>query len=310
MSMENIEDWNDDFTYDELFIQDLIDFLEELGVKNNEIVNKYTYSDYHKHIFHYSLIKKYDINNIFLTLRNDYLLYNRFNNIVINNDTNVKNTALLIVDLFSKINGICCIFIDLQHKINFKRYHTTLLIYRKNIGKIEHFDPNGIARYGNIDKLNEIIAYILNKIPFTTFTNSKKLCGLESYDDKQAYSRGINIISNIRRKLVPGRCQIITVLIYELIYKYYYLSTEAIISNIYDKLKGLSFREAGIKVNNILNGFYIILLNRLNLYLNPLGIHSINQIMNEYNPRYVIQDMILNDIINEEIIPRVIVEYI
>ena len=129
----------DNDIYNSLDIEDLFKFLEEIGYNNRKINTNYLCYEHYKQIFHYSLVKYYNVKTIFFSKKyND--LYNQYNSIVINENTNVEKLSDFLVNLFNSVKDTCCIFIDIKSRKNNYSYHTTLLIYRPLLKSIEHFD--------------------------------------------------------------------------------------------------------------------------------------------------------------------------
>lgn len=267
------EEWDfDDINiYDVLLLEDLPAFLEDLGYKTRKIGTSYLSRGYYKHIFHFTLCHYYDDYNIF---KNDIgeREYIPYNSLLIDENVNITNTARFIVDLFKMVNGTLCMFIDILSKDpNRKVGHTTLLIYRKDMNKIEYFDSNGVAGYGYSDKLKEIINIVMSVIPGITLVRSRELNGLEKYSIPEANARSLNARCGISSpKSVGGWCQMWSLLLYELIRKYPREDTKNIIQVIYKLFENKNYVDASTLLNNLMKGFYRIIIGRTNIILRDL----------------------------------------
>lgn len=301
-------DENDNEIFNNLDLKETLDFLEILGYNNRKIDTKYMCYEYYKQLFQYSLIRQYNIEQVFLNDDTKFE-YNRYNSLIILGNTDVDYTVDFLLKIFYKVIDPICIFIDFKSIKIPNLYHTTLLIYRPEDKLLEHFDGNGIFRFGNVTVFNEIISKITEADPSITFIDSKNLSSLECYSDNEARARGLNVVCGMVGKRNIGWCQIWSLFIYEMINKFPMYNTTAIIRILYSQFKGKNFQEAGFKALNIIRGYYRILLGRLNLFLEDINVKITNDILTEYNPRYVINDRKVEEMITNNLLDKIIEVY-
>lgn len=303
-------DFDDNVLYDKIRIEDLPVFLTDLGYNTRKIEFTYLSYDHYKHIFHFALVKHFGVSQIFsnyITPRN----YVSFNNIMINAMTDVKNTSEFLTDIFKMTRDIICIFVDLHSSKQDNKYHTTLLIYRKKENTIEYFDSNGAGGYGFTFKLRDIIDIVISNFTDMKLIKSKELNGLEQYSNPEACARGLNNICGISRaKSVSGWCQIWSLFIYELIVKYPQNNTKYIIQVVYSLFKDRNYKESSVILNNMLKGFYRIIIGRTNMIFRSINsqLHIKAEILSEYNPAYVIQDREMDSLIYTQMSPYLILD--
>lgn len=300
-------DEDDNNFYNSLSFQDLIKFLENIGYNNRLIKTGYLCYEHYKHIFHYGLVKHYDIYSIFESdLYKD--LYYRYNSIIIDENTNVELQINKLSHLFKNSKDVLCIFIDIRNSKERMSLHTTLLIYRPDSKRIEHFDSCGVTIHGYIDTFMEIIHGILEINSDLVYISSKTLSSLDKYGDREARGRSLNIICGIvGNKDILGWCQIWSLFIYEMIYRYPYLGTSEIISIIYLYFKGHIYKEAGYMAYNIIRGYYRIILGRTNSDLKLNGLFLNSELLEDFNPKYVIADGKLVELIESDMSFRIFI---
>lgn len=310
MDVYESEEWNfeDNEIYENLKLDDIPTFLINLGYNTRKIGFKYLSYDHYKHIFHFSLACWYNEYNIFTNLIMTRPYYS-YNNIMINNHTNIQNTARFLIDMFNLTKDTLCIFVDIRDKDNSNRHHTTLLIYRKNINTIEYFDSNGIGGYGYTFKLKKIMDIVVKEFPGITSIKSKELNGLESYSISEASIRSLNALCGISKSAsIGGWCQIWSLFIYEMICKFPKEKTKYIIQVVYSMFKDYNYKDASLILNNLMRGFYRIILGRTNMILREIkgnnSLHIKAEILSEYSPDYVVNDIELENVINNEMLPR------
>jgi hypothetical protein len=292
-------------------MQDLPQLLEEIGYDSRDISTQYMCYEHYKQIFHFALVKFYNVKTIFTSRQIDKG-YNTYNSIMLDNKTDPDIIFKFLYDLFELVkekDDPICIFCDIQSIKYENSYHTTLLIFRPKLKQLEHFDSNGIANYGHIEKLYQVVNSLKSVIFELKFIESKEINGLIKYSDGEAYARGLNVVCGISmNKSFAGWCQIWSLMVYELVFKYPNKNTIEIISDIYKYLKGIKFREASIKAINIIKGFYRILLGRVNFMISPFDLSISNKILTEWYPLYIISDKKLSTIIETEMHPRNILD--
>lgn len=270
MDLYESEEWDfeDTMIYDVIRLEDLPAFLEDLGYKTRKIGTSYLTYGYYKHIFHFALCHHYDDHNIF---KNDIGMreYVPYNSLLIDENVNVENTAKFLIDLFNKIEGTLCIFIDIHSKDPVEKVgHTTLLIYRKNLNRIEYFDSNGVGIYGYSDILKNIIDIVIFAFPGITLMKSKEINGLSEYSIAEASARSLNGRCGISKpKSIEGWCQMWSLLLYELIRKYPEMETKYIIRVLYSTFDNKNYVDASVSLNNLMKGFYRIIIGRTNMIL-------------------------------------------
>lgn len=297
----------DNEIYDSLVYQDIPEFLEKVGYENRKIKTNYACYEHYKHIFHYSIVKEYDIYSIFQSdsYGNNY---DRYNSIIIDSNTDIERWVNYLTDLFIKSEEIICIFMDIRSIDVNSSFHTTLLIYRPHTKTIEHFDSCGVLMYGYSNILIGIINGILSEIEGSVYISSKTISSLDKYEDIQARRRGLNNICGIiGNKDFAGWCQIWSLFMYEMINRFPSISTEEIISSLYKNFKGLKFKEAGYKAYNIIRGFYRILLGRTTNIFKSEGINLNSEILEEFNPKYVLDDLKLIESLNNDMEFRIFI---
>lgn len=314
MDINRSEEWNikDNNIYENLQLDDIPQFLKDLGYRTRKIGFKYLSYDHYKHIFHFSLVCWYNDNNIFT----NHIMsrpYPSYNNIMINESTNIQNTANFLTDIFSTIQGVLCIFVDIRNSDNSNKYHTTLLIYRKNQNIIEYFDSNGIGSYGYTYRLKEITDIVISRFPGMVLIKSKELNGLETYSNPEARARSLNGLCGISKAAsIFGWCQIWSLFMYEMIFKFPNENTKHIIQVVYSIFKNHNYKDSSVILNNLIKGFYRIILGRTNIVLKnitndgELYIHA--DILSEYQPEYVINDMNLEFVINNQMSSRLLLD--
>lgn len=298
-------DYEDNEIYKSLELNDLIEFLETTGYVNRKIKTGYLCYEHYKQIFQYSLIKFYNINSVYKTdLYKD--LYYRYNSIMIDLNINIEEISQYLIHIFSNTTENVCFFIDIRNKDSFRNVHTTLLIYRPLTKSLEHFDSSGVSSYGYIELFNEIIQNILTNIEGCIFIPSKTLCSLDEYTDELANVRSLNFICGyVRTPNFHGWCQIWSLFMYEMIFKYSNLSSIEIIKIIYSYLKGNRIKDAGYIANSIIRGYYRIILGRTNLFLNHHSLWINSEVLKDFDPSYVLTDRKLIDVIEIEFQSRI-----
>lgn len=296
---------SDNEIFNRLYLTQIFDFLETLGYNNRFVDTQYMCYEHYKQLFHYSLIKQYNIDQVFLNTDRPYG-YNRYNSLLITGDTNVSYTGDFLFGIFKKVKTPICIFIDFKSLKIPNYYHTTLLIYRPENKTIEHFDSNGIFKFGNISIFYEIMDRIIENDLSIRFIDSKKVSALENYSDSEARARGLNVVCGMVGKKDIGWCQIWSLFVYEMINKFPEYNTRNIMILLYSQFKGKKFKDAGFKALNIIRGYYRILLGRLNLYLSEIGVQITNEILTEYNPNFVINDKKVDNMITEFLDDKII----
>lgn len=307
------DEWNNDDSnfYDSIRLEDLPYYLKDFGKSFNKHGIRYTSRNHYKHIFHYALVKYYGISEIFI---NDISKrrYFSYNNILIDGETDIQGNTNFMIDLFNKCTRTICIFIDIRSIRNDNKFHTTLLIYRKEINTIEYFDSNGTSGYGYTYKLKNIMDNVLDAIPGIKFIKSKDLNGLSSYDNFEATMRSLNGISTISRsKNISGWCQIWALLLCELIYKYPNETTSNILSVLYKAFKNEECDDKleSYMLNNLLKGFFSVSIMRLKFILSKVegkNLHIDPDVLTDYNPHVVINDDDIESEIEETMLPLTI----
>ena len=300
-------DENDNRIYNSLSLRDLIEFLEDVGYNNRLIKTGYLCYEHYKHIFHYGLVKHYDIYSIFESdLHKD--LYYRYNSIIIDDDTNIEFQVNRLSHLFIKSKNVICIFIDIRSRKERGSLHTTLLIYRPLLKRIEHFDSCGVAMYGCVDIFIEIINRIIELNPELIYVSSKILSSLDQYEDRKARSRSLNVICGVvGNRDFAGWCQIWSLFMYEMVYRYPNSTTTEIILTIYAYFKGHTYKEAGYIAYNIIRGYYRILLGRINLELKENDLHLNSELLEDFDPIYVTTDFQLLELIERDMSYRIFI---
>lgn len=313
MDIYDSEEWDigDNMIYDSLHLDDLPFFLEDLGTKTRKIGVRYLSYDHYKHIFHYGLLKQYPGMEFF----SNYIEgrpYISYNNIIINHKTNVLNTAMFLCDIFSLVKDKICIFVDIQGSERRNRYHTTLLIYRKLENVLEYFDSNGVGGYGFTFKLKEIVDIVLEKMNGLKIVKSKELNGLTGFSNIEASRRSLNGISNISKpKSVGGWCQIWSLFLYELIYKYPNETTKDLIRVLYSIFDFFKNKTPSVVLNNLIKGYYRIIIGKINLVLSKEDLPNLyitSEILTEYKPNLVINDRNMENVIYKNTLPHVILD--
>jgi hypothetical protein len=301
--------FGDNEIYNHTDMSDLPTLLEEIGFDTKNISTKYMCYEHYKQIFHFSIVLHYNVKTIFIS-RSIQKGYNTHNSIMLNKDTKIIDVYRFMLDLLILIDDNdlpICIFCDIQSLKNENRYHTTLLIYRPKIKTLEHFDSNGIAIYGHIEKLYEVVNMLKEQLKDLIFIDSKTINGLNQYDDHEAYARGLNVVCGISiNKSFTGWCQIWSLMIYELVNKYPDMTTTDIIKCIYLNLNGTSTKNSLLKTNMI-KGFYRILLGRTNKILENVNIKLTNTILKEWYPLYIKSDKKLSELMQSEMEERSII---
>lgn len=293
-------------------LDDIPQYLEEIGKDSLDIDTKYMSYEHYKHLFHYSSVMKYNIGSIFLS---DYIDsgYFRYNSIIIGPNTNSDKLFDFLFNLFnSDIDRIdpICFFCDIQSKRYEHKYHTVLLSYRLQLKQLEYFDSNGISNYGHVEKLFAAINKLRNSILGFVFIDSKEINGLSEFTDAEAYKRGLNVISSISMgKSFNGWCQIWSLMIHNLIFKFPHIGTSKIVNVMRNYLKGLTISNAAIKSIYIVKGFYRILLADLNRNISKFDLHISNEILTYWYPIGVYSHKKLSEVISNEMNKRKIANY-
>lgn len=264
-------------------------YLEELDDVGHEYRRKqidFNAYEHYKQIFQYFLTKKYDIKDLFTSVQREYPYY-QYNTLTIMKDTDVNNIIVFLNRYLNEVTCKVCFFIDSNSKHFNHRFHTSLLIYNPETRILEHFDSNGIDKYGYYEKFKSIIEGLID----ITFINSASVNSLTEYNDKKKLHRSLNKISSIvMGKEFPGFCQLWSLFIYELVNKYQDMTTTEIISCIYLYLRGRKYINACYRARNIIRGYFESLL-----YDNEIE----SEELSSYNPTYVLNDIRLNRIIQE-----------
>ena len=93
-------------------------------------------------------------------------------------------------------------------------------------------------------------------------------------------------------------------MIYEFVNKYYLLDATTIVRAIIFEMKGLVLEECSLLCKNFIRGYLLNLVREMNLFLIEHNVQiSIDDLIH-YNPLYIISDIKINNIINEEMIER------
>jgi len=292
--------------YDDLEIDEFLCQLEFDGYENRHVKTNYMSYEYYKQIFHYSLVKKYNINNIFLNYEDKKK--NQYNTIHLTKDTNVNEMANVLYEIFIRANDTICIFLDNKY-ITGPNWHTTLFIYRPNENKLEHYDSEGDYAEDNMDKFFEIIDILHYKLPKLSFVTSIDMHPIKNKNYKYVKSRSLNFICHVVNKNAAGWCQIWSLFIYELVNRYKNINTDTLISSIYDYIKGGTYGEASYKALNIIRGYYNLIINRTNEYIKEPKLKINKEMLAEFDPSYVKNDMELIQNIISEMNTKVIFRY-
>ena len=291
--------------YKELTFLDLINQLEIFGYDNRKVRNNYKAYDHYKQIFHFSLVKEYNIGSIF---RNDQIPqdFYQYNSIRITKDSDIDSLVFLIYSNIIHTREVLCFFVDFQGIKNKYNWHTTLLIYRPDSKLLEHYDSNGIHRHGDIDKFSQIIEILKDRIEGLVFVSSVVLHSFTELEIDYACSRSINRICGLVDKSNPGWCQIWSLFMYEMIVKYPHMRTKDFINILYNSLKGGSLGNAAYKALNIIKGYYIILVYRTNTFIEDRRIHISFETLECFDPIHVINDIALKKLIDDTMCNRLL----
>lgn len=280
-------------------IREELEILNEIGYEYRKIKIDYEALDHYKQIFQYLLIKKYDINQLFISYQENSESIN-YNTIVINDKINIEKITSFLQRYFDTVDNVVCIFIDIQSKTCERSFHTTLLIFRPNVRTLEHFDSNGMNSFG----YHDIFDIIVSKLNNLTYINSVTVNDLVKYEnDKDKSIRSLNFLSTmVTYKLFPGYCQLWSLFLYELIYIFKDKTTTEILKEIYSYLRGRKIKEAALISKNIIRGYYEQLVENNN--------EITLEILSTYNPTYIINDIELKNKIEEYMNERTIDVYV
>uniref|UniRef100_A0A6C0BE09 Ubiquitin-like protease family profile domain-containing protein n=1 Tax=viral metagenome TaxID=1070528 RepID=A0A6C0BE09_9ZZZZ len=286
-----------DLDYNTLDINNLLNQLGEDGYINRKVENKYQAFEHYKQIFHFSLVKNFGIDTLFLD-NSENRPYSQYNCISIKDSSNIDVLTSKFLNIINSVDDTICIFLDFQ-SLRFKNnWHTTLLIYRPQKNCIEHYDPNGAFNFGDVVKFDNLIEN-LKVLKDLIFISSLQLHSFNMFNKEYSRNRSLNNICNLHNKDHPGWCQIWSLFIYEMIVRYPKMTTKQIIDTIFMSLKGIKNKEVSIKVLNIINGYYILLILRANEIITDNSLKLSFDSLAEFNSEYVINDIKMNRLIEE-----------
>lgn len=288
-------DFEDNNIFDNLDFSEIPNFLNELGVKTSF---NYIGYDAYKHIFHYGLSYQYNITDIFQSYANRG--YDIYNNIVLRDDSNINTHLDLLIKLFESTDDKMCIFVDLANKKN-TGYHTILLIYRKENNIMEVFDPNGITSAFYRSRLRDLLNGILDQMKDLNVIGSSALHGFKNHKIEDAHYMSLNYYSSSYDSNF-GWCQIWSLLIYEMIYKFPEKTTTEIVNLFYSHLKDYNIDDYSKILNYIVKGYCRINLGRINMILKKMDFWFIvnSNFMNEYDPLENNDDAFMENLITDE----------
>lgn len=283
-------------------IKNYLSFLTNLGENTRSERIKYSQYEHYKQLFQYCIIKEYNIERIFFNTDFHY----QYNTILVTlNKENIDKMCTVITHFIRNTNDIACIFVDIKWLFGKYGYHTTLLIYNPHLNEITHFDPNG-----PVNEKNKHLLYLLKKVEFMNF-HIKFISSDESFPIKkdtpeEKSARAMNNVACLVRKSEGGWCQIFSLLLYELSHKYPSLSTTSILKHIYEDYIGKTFKIAANGFYNLIRGFYIHMYNKLDYYLSKKGFNISKEMLDDYNPQYVVSDIKIQASIYEELKDKII----
>ena len=319
--MSDYEDYDDYQDYEEYsHHHDIIFETDDYSNLNfNELILQFEYDSslnrgkspnytaylFYKIIFHYCITKINDIQTIFSNERLGRYPYNR---IAIDSDSDLNFITSLLHKIMITETKITCIIIDLEPREDVDTGHTTLLIYRPDMNRLEHYDPDGVYSFGFTEKFEEVINNLKSLNNELVFVSSKELHGFENFDDEYAYTRSLNFISSTYSRENVGWCQIWSLFVYFIVTKYHDIPTKSLLNKLFFYLKGPDdnknkYVKSAQMALNIIHGFYIYLISELNK-LHP-DINLTYGSLNSYNPLYIYSNRKLNERIEIEMQSRV-----
>lgn len=290
--------------YLELNFNQLICQFELDGELNQESNPKYRSELFYRIIFHYCVVKTHDVKTIF---RDNSIEYS-YNTIRLDGDSNLDNITAMLFKIMMVETKTTCIFFDFKSKTDDRMWHTTLLIYRPDMNRLEHYDPNGVYKYGYTESFQTLIENLKSLNTCLIFVSSKELHGFEEFDDSFAMSRSLNHICSIYDINTEGWCQIWSLFVYDIVNRYPDIPTKSLLNELFSYLKGPvekknKYGKSAMIALHIIHGFYIYLISRINS-LHP-EINLSYSILNSYDPLYTYSDRKLNNLIEEEMEQRV-----
>lgn len=291
------------------FLTDDIKFLNNTGYELKGKKIEYTSGEQYKHLFLYKIIKQYDLNQLFQygNCENYNYSHKKYNTITITDETNdedISNLIEMIYKYLSNVTSKVCFIVEMQCYNNI--YHDTLLVYEPFNKLLEYFDPNARSRYFNSSKFDKIIDSLKEKIPFLQYINSKKLYGYENKSDREALLKSFNRLSSHVTRNNEGWCQMWTIFIFELVFRYPFLTTSEIVKNVIGIYKGIHVKNVMLYFKNIIRSYLYISNYDINKILEEYDLHISIEDMAFYNTVYVKNDIKISQIIEDELSSRLL----
>lgn len=224
----------------------------EIGLSKDSEFTLYNGKKYYQKIFHYNLLKKFLINDLFLL---DVDSFKNFNTIRLG-DNNVTDFFIYI----NTAKGNSITFIDIPIEENM--FHNTILIYNHKRKTLEHYDSSCEC---NIPIFLEFLEQIKQELPYIKFISSQ-----ESHLNITK-KKSLNILSsNVKNeKYTSGMCQMWSLIMFYLVYKYNFIPLNEILDQIYTLLRNFNYpnrlhiTHCQVILLKIVNGFLFYMIDNL-----------------------------------------------
>ncbi len=303
------EDYDDNiiFQFDDylnLNFRQLISQFEYDAHLNKENDPKYGAKIFYRNIFHYGIVKLHDIKTIFYNNSTEY----PYNTIKLDKDSNSDTITKMLFKIIMSVSKTTCIFFDVKCENEDNFWHTTLLIYRPDSNRLEHYDPNAVFNYSYVKIFETIIENLKLMNTGLIFIPSKELHGFEEFDDEFAKTRSLNFICTIHDDVTVGWCQLWSLFVYDIVNRYPDIPTKSLLNELFLYLKGTpekknKYYQSAMIALRIIHGFYIYLISRINS-LHP-EVNLSYSSLNSYDPLYVYSSRKLYMYIENEMEDRV-----